>query len=209
MQTVLVLCDDRWHSAATPRTGLAPLEHVGLTFDWVEHPADWSAARLSRAAAVILTKANNVSATDESPWMTEAIAAALTAHVRYGHGLLVIHSGLVGYQESPTLRRLMGGVFRQHPPQCLVKIAPRPGHPITAGCEAFTVWDEHYFVTLDDPSAQLIVVTMSEHGEQPGGWTRTEGAGRVCALTPGHQLAVWLHPAYQRLIANALQWCAG
>jgi len=26
-------------------------------------------------------------------------------------------------------------------------------------------------------------------------------------LTPGHNLEVWLHPAYQALILNGLQWC--
>ena len=46
------------------------------------------------------------------------------------------------------------------------------------------------------------------YGTQPGGWTRTEGAGQVCMLTPGHNAEVWLHPSYQVLLGNALRWCA-
>ncbi|CAN5509301.1 hypothetical protein BH10CHL1_BH10CHL1_18130 [soil metagenome] len=47
----------------------------------------------------------------------------------------------------------------------------------------------------------------SRHGTQPGGWTRLEGDGRVCVLTPGHNLEVWLDPSYQILLGNALRWC--
>jgi type 1 glutamine amidotransferase len=60
---------------------------------------------------------------------------------------------------------------------------------------------------LDDAQADVFLAARSEHGVQPGGWTRTEGSGRVCVLTPGHNLEVWLHPAYQALILNGLQWC--
>jgi type 1 glutamine amidotransferase len=55
----------------------------------------------------------------------------------------------------------------------------------------------------------VFLTTVSEHGTQPGGWTRLEGQGRVCVLAPGHNLEVWLAPAYQTLIANALRWCGG
>lgn len=58
----------------------------------------------------------------------------------------------------------------------------------------------------DDPVAHILTTT-SEHGAQPGGWTRPEGAGRVAVLTPGHDLDVWLHPAYQALIGAAPRWC--
>jgi type 1 glutamine amidotransferase len=60
---------------------------------------------------------------------------------------------------------------------------------------------------VDDPQADHFLTTVSEHGSQPGGWTRTEGAGRVCVLCPGHNVEVWLHSAYQVLLGNALRWC--
>ena len=55
----------------------------------------------------------------------------------------------------------------------------------------------------------VFLTTSSEHGDQPGGWTRVEGADRVCLMTPGHILEVWLHPSYQALIRNGLRWCGG
>lgn len=69
--------------------------------------------------------------------------------------------------------------------------------------------DEHYLMHLDDPQAEVFLTTASAHGSEPGGWTRREGQGRVCVLTPGHNLAVWLHPHYQVLIRSALRWCGG
>jgi len=122
---------------------------------------------------------------------------------------LAIHSGTAEYRETPVLRQLLGGVFDHHPKQCPVTVTPQAGHPLTAGSSAFTLKDEHYFMAMNDDSVDIFLTSSSEHGEQPAGWTRTEGAGRVCVLTPGHNVEIWLEPAYQALISNALHWCAG
>ena len=55
----------------------------------------------------------------------------------------------------------------------------------------------------------VFLTAASQHGIQPAGWTRYHGAGRVCVLTPGHNLDVWLHESYQVLLKNAVNWCAG
>lgn len=206
---VLVLCDDIWHPAATVRAGLMPLAGADYAFDWIEHAHDWSAERMNTYPVVLLAKSNNVSGTDETAWVDDIVANAFVAYVRAGHGLLAIHSGSAGYQGQSVLRGLLGGVFAHHPPQCAVTVTPEAGHPLCAGATSFTVTDEHYHMLFDDPAAEVFVRTRSEHGEQPGGWTRREGAGRVCLLTPGHNLDVWLQPDYQTLIANGLRWCGG
>jgi len=139
--------------------------------------------------------------------MTPEVEGAFRAFVRDGGGLLAIHSGTAGYDETPTLRALLGGVFVQHPPQCAVTIAPRGASPLTAGLAPFTVRDEHYHMSFDAGDATRFLDTTSEHGVQPGGWTREEGTGRVCVLTPGHNVEVWLHPIYQALLGNTLRWC--
>lgn len=204
---ILVLCDDYWHPARTARTGLAPLEAHGFAFDWIEHAAEWSTERMAEYPVVLWTKSNNVSATDKTPWVTEENQAAFGNYVRDGHGLLVIHSGLAEYRELPLVRGVMGGAFASHPPQCPVTIEPETEHALTTGIAPFTVFDEHYMIDLDDAGADVFLTTASEHGRQPGGWTRNEGAGRVCVLSPGHNLEVWLHPSYQALIHTALRWC--
>jgi trehalose utilization protein len=202
----LVLCGDQWHPAAVAREGLSGLADI-CQFDWIEDAGEWSAERMAAYPLVVLTKANQASESDHGPWATDAVAAAFEGYVRGGGGLLVVHSGAAGYHAVPALRGLMGGAFVAHPPQCPVTVEPQPDHPLAAGSAAFTLRDEHYEMALDDDGADRFVTTRSEHGAQPGGWTRREGRGRVCVLTPGHNLEVWLHPAYQALLRNALHWC--
>jgi len=212
---ILVLCDDRWHPALTVRQGLSGLESRAFTFDFIENAVDWNAAKMAEYPLVVLSKSNNMSSTDETPWMSEAVQEAFAAFVRQGGGLLAIHSGTAGYAECAVLRPLLGGIFVRHPEQCAVTVSPLEGHPLSAGSvagndgviAAFTLKDEHYHMLLDDAQAEVFVTTISDHGTQPGSWLRTEGRGRVCVLTPGHNLEVWQHPSYQALIANALRWC--
>jgi type 1 glutamine amidotransferase len=96
----------------------------------------------------------------------------------------------------------------QHPKKCPVTVFPKTGHALTAGAATFTVNDEHYFVALDDAAADVFMTSQSSNGVQPAGWTRREGAGRVCVLTPGHTVEVWLQNDFQKLLVNALQWCS-
>lgn len=203
----LVLCGDRWHSAQTAREGLAPLTERSITFDWIEDAVDWSADRMDTYGVAMLTKANNVSETDHNSWVTPDVEAAFLDYVRRGNGLLVVHSGLADYDQNKVLRGLMGGTFIHHPPQCPVTTELHAGHPLNTGSAPFTLVDEHYYVALDDDHADVFLTTVSEHGQQPGGWTRTVAKGRVCVLTPGHNLDVWAHPSYQALLHNALRWC--
>jgi uncharacterized protein len=205
----LVLCDDRYHPARIPRAGLAALGDSDFVFDWIEHAGDWSAERMAAYPLVVLTKSNHVSSTEHEPWVTAEVEAAFLDYVRRGNGLLAIHSGTAGYQETPLLRGLLGGVFARHPAQCQVTVEPRQGHPLTAGVAPFTLVDEHYMMDMDDSQVDVFLTAHSEHGAQPAGWTRAEGAGRVAVLTPGHNLEIWLHPSYQALIHNCLGWCAG
>jgi type 1 glutamine amidotransferase len=204
---ILVLCDDHWHPASTVMQGLSPLADQGHVFEWRADAREWSAAHMGSFPLVILSKSNNVSSADDSAWVTPDVESAFVSYVRNGNGLLVIHSGTAGYQHLPALRALMGGAFLKHPAQCLVTIRPLAGHPLTAGAAPFTVTDEHYLMQIDDADASVFMTSESDSGVQPAGWTRCDGAGRVCILTPGHNLAVWLQPTYQALLSNALRWC--
>jgi len=203
----LVICDDPWHPARTARDGLAPLSARGVQFDWIEDAAHWSANRMSEYPVVLFAKSDNVSAADKSEWATKAVQDAFVGYVRGGNGLLVVHSGTV-YAQQPTLRALIGGAFIRHPKQCPVTIEPKEGHPLTAGSTSFTLVDEHYIMELDDPQADVFLTTSSEHGTQPGGWTRVEGEGRVCVLTPGHNVEIWRHPSFQALLVSGMRWCS-
>ena len=203
----LVLCNDYWHPSRNVREGLGTLTGSEFRFDWIEDAREWSQETMLKYPVVILTKSNNVSASDQTGWMTESVQAAFSDYVRSGNGLLAIHSGTAEYEQMSVLRGLLGGVFTHHTEQCPVTVTPSAGHPLSAGAAPFTTKDEHYFMALDDAQADVFVTTTSEHGEQPGGWRREEGHGRVAVLTPGHNLEVWLHPSFQALLLNCLRWC--
>lgn len=203
----LVIADDYWHPASTPREGLQTLGDCGFEFEWLENTKDWSPDDLFTYPLVIFTKSDNVSAADQTSWVSDEVQKGFVSYVRAGNGLLVVHSGTV-YEKIPEMRRLIGGAFLDHPEQCPVTVKPKVGHPLTTGSVPFTVIDEHYMMAFDDKSADVFLTTTSEHSTQPGGWTRSEGDGRVCVLTPGHNVEVWQHPSYQALLCNAMRWCS-
>ena len=203
----LVFCDDSAHPASLTRDGLAALGQPGLQLDWVEDPSGWHTDSLNQYPLVIFSKANNRSQVDHEPWASEETGQAFVDYVAAGSGLLVLHSGTALYDNTPSFCRLMGGKFTGHPPQCPVTVAPLTGHPLAAGSTSFTLMDEHYMMEMNDPDVDLFLHSESEHGSQPAGWTRTEGKGRVCVLTPGHNPKVWRHPSFQALLRNSLDWC--
>jgi type 1 glutamine amidotransferase len=205
----LVFCGDHWHPPQVTQNGLRGLADSGFVFDWIPDSRSWSAEQMAAYPLVILSKSNNVSAADSTAWMRDDVQAAFAEYVRKGNGLLAVHSGSAEYENAPVLRSLLGGVFAHHPEQCPVTMKPREGHPLSAGLDPFTMMDEHYFVVLDDPQADIFMTTSSMHGEQPGAWRRREGEGRVAVLTPGHNVEIWLHPTYQAMILNTMRWCCG
>jgi uncharacterized protein len=202
----LVLCDDLWHPAKMVRRGLSPLADPDFAFTFYEENPAWAAARLNGYRLVVLAKANVISGKDKRPWLAPDLEPAFLDYVRQGNGLLVVHGGIAGYEKLPAMRAMIGGAFLHHPPQCAVTMEPKAGHPLTAGVGPFTVTDEHYQVALDDPRADVFLHSRSEHGLQPAGWNRAEGEGRVCVLTPGHNVEVWQCPSFQTLLRNALDW---
>jgi len=203
---VLVLCDDTWHPGAMVRQGLAPLAGNEYEFRFLEDGAAWSGGLMAEFALVVLAKSNVISGSDKRPWLAVEAQTAFQDYVHSGHGLLVVHAGTAGYQELAGLRRLTGGRFVQHPELCMVDVVPRPGHPVVVGVKPFLVRDEHYFMALEDARAEVFLHSHSTHGIQPAGWTRPEGRGRVCVLTPGHTEEAWMHPMFQTLLRNALGW---
>jgi len=112
------------------------------------------------------------------------------------------------YELAPGMKELIGGVFERHPDQCEVMLEPCT-HPLDAGVEKFAVQDEHYFMAMSGEPVSVFLHSRSENGVQPAGWTRTDvGGGRICVLTPGHNLEVWLHPEFQKLLLNGMKWVA-
>ncbi len=176
---VLVLCDDYWHPARTPRAGLAPLNGAGYAFDFIEHAADWSAARMAAYPVVLLTKSNNVSAADKTLWMTDDVQQAFVDYVRRRRAA----RRAFGYSRvpgdacaAPSIGRRLRTI-----PSSARSPSSRWQATLTAGVEAFTVQDEHYFMDMDDAGVDLFLTASSQHGVQPAGWALPRRRRRGCA----------------------------
>jgi len=196
---VAVVAGDQYHPAETVIDGLK--QAAGPLVTMVDGPLDLS------ADVLVLAKLNVKSPTDPAPWTDDATDARVRDFVESGGGLLVIHAGTVGYQPAPAIHSMTGGAFIHHPEACAVTVRALGSHQITVGMADFTVHDEHYFVDYDQ-SGDVFLTSTSIHGEQPAGWAKTIGAGRVCVITPGHFEAVWRAADFQRLLSNALRWVA-
>lgn len=205
MKRALVLCDDTYHPAATARAGFKPIEQTGFQFEYCENGNEINSSLLNGFPLVILAKSNVVSKHDQRPWLDENSQNLFADHVQNGNGLLVLHSGIVGYKHLSAAQKIIGGSFVRHPPECAVTMTPQKDHVITRDIMPFTVHDEHYFVELEQPAPEVFLHSRSEHGMQPAGWSQ-ETAGRVCVLTPGHNLEMWLHPSFQKILLAAMLW---
>jgi uncharacterized protein len=203
----LVLCDDQWHPAETVRRGLDALKNLPLDLEYLEDGSRWTPSLMKNFPLVVVAKANHVCATNQNPWLGDETQSAFRDFVRGGGGLLLLHGG-VCYKDLPVMRAVSGGAFLRHPDPCAVTFEPKAARQITLGVSPFTETDEQYFVSLDTDKTEVFLQSRSMHGVQPAGWTRVEGAGRVCVLTLGHNPDVWMHPEFQKVLLNAFRWTA-
>ena len=215
---VAVVCHDIYHPAGIIRQGIEALNAPGVEWDFILDTTEWSHANFETYDIILLTKGNSRSDVDFTHWLTPEIEQGFVDFVEGGRSLLVIHSGTVGYKNQPVFLNLVGGVFARHPEQCDVTVetidvagewGPVSYEATDPEAGPFTLRDEHYFVDLAGSGHEFFLKSTSTNGTQPAGWTRRQGAGRVCVLTPGHNVEVWLHPEYQRRIVAALNWCRG
>jgi len=223
---VLLLCDDYWHPGQIPIDGVAPLAVQGFQFDIIKDAKEFKPDMLSDYPVVMMAKSDQASQKDETKWKTGAVQQAFISYVENGGGLLIVHSGAVTGKETEALDRMIGCRFITHPNACPVTVQPIKGHPVTEGVGMFCETDEHYRIEITARDADVLIASYSpSQGEAgkyqedpynntqawicPAGYVRTQGKGRICVLTPGHLLPVWLNPQYQRTLANALKWCGG
>ncbi len=143
-------------------------------------------------------------------WMTLAQEQAVVEFVERGGAFLNLHNSLGLYPPAGPYLKLVGGRYIGHGPyeRFRVEVADSR-HPITEGTGDFTIADEqHTPIIYDESQVHRILNSRMDDGTVvPAGWVREVGRGRVCHLAGGHPLEPLLHPMYQRLMRNAVEWC--
>jgi type 1 glutamine amidotransferase len=223
---VLLICDDYWHPGQVAIDGVVPLAKQDFQFDIISNANDFSQDMLTQYPVVLMCKSDEVSQTDKQAWKTEAVQKAFINYIENGGGLVAVHSTVVASKETKILDEAIGCKFTGHPNACPVTVSPVKNHPVTEGVSIFCETDEHYRIEVFAKDADILLASYSppqgeesKYQEDPyhntpssmyaAGYVRTQGKGRICVLTPGHLLPVWLNPQFQKLLANALNWTSG
>lgn len=126
--------------------------------------------------------------------------------VREGGAFLSAHASSARGNSPLGLAQLTGGFFVEHPPAFTFTVYPvYRRHPIIAGVEAFSVYDEMYIQQYDD-SVEIHMLTVENGVAYPIVWSKSEGCGRVAHIALGHSASVWELAAYRRLMLQSARW---
>lgn len=223
---VLLLCNDFYHPGDVPIQGMEPLRKKGIDFYAMTNGADFDPGILKGYDVVIMSTSDEVYQDGDIQWKTDAVQEAFISYVESGGGLLVTHNGLVASDGTAKLDMLIGSRFTHHPDSLPVEVQMLKPHPVTEGVEPFCEVDEHYYIEILSPDVDILAAGYAGSLGDPAKYesepyknapakitptvyVRTQGKGRVCALTPGHRIEVWLLPQFQKLLENAIRWCGG
>ena len=206
MMKGLVISGDYWHPYAIVEEGLQFLHGHGwdLTFLREMEHIDLLTYDFTDYEAIFVCKDNRNSYENAGQWLTEAVAERFSDYVETGGCLLVMHAGSVAPKSSTLFKELVGCEFDMHPEQCPVKYFPAGNTSLIDGVNEFTEKDEHYKIDILVNDINVFLSSTSEYFDEIAGYSRNVGSGKVIVLTPGHNLPVWLHPEYQKLIVNIL-----
>jgi type 1 glutamine amidotransferase len=150
---------------------------------------------------------------NNQPLAAPALRKGIFDFVARGGGLVLVHPATwFNWADWPEYNReLVGGGTRSHESYAdfAVRVVARD-HPVTEGVPAsFTIRDELYRFEPDAGRASTVLATgksLTSGAEYPVLWVRAHGAGRIVALTLGHDGAAHEHAAYRVLLANAVRW---
>ena len=156
--------------------------------------------------------------------LTDEQRDGLLSFVRGGNGYVGVHCasdltsvaseddpGSIDHNDEPfpELRELVGGHFLTHPDKSEFGVRIVDGdHPITAGVEDFSVYDEPYQVEYDE---DLHVLARMEHPDledYPVAWTKPYGDGRVYYLSLGHTREAFENDAFLAILRIGIDWAA-
>lgn len=223
MAKILVICGDVWHTVEVVKAGFSCLKEFFDDMSFVEDAKDiLTAEGLQAYDLVICCKGNHVTSGNSVAWFEENVNECAPKdfenYVKAGGGFLAVHAGC-SFSEANMPENCLkpckeyidfvGCRFVGHPPRCPVSYQVVDGsHPVTAGVKDFCERDEHYQIEMTARDARILMESTSADADRmPAAYVREMGKGRFCALIPGHILAVWQNPEFQKLLTNAIRWC--
>ena len=152
----------------------------------------------------------------------EAERTNLRAFLEAGKGVVSIHHSIVDYTAWPWFHEeVIGGKYYEktlegHPASAYkegVEYVVRPtqagaSHAVTAGVGPIPVHDEVYRGMWHAPGIQVLMETDHPLNDKPVVYTGIHPKARSVYIQMGHSASTHRHPAYRKLVHNAILWCA-
>jgi len=210
----LVLIGDEPHEPGHLEDGLRPVfAATGVAPHFVVDVRALSAANLARVQLLVILR-DGLQRPHTGPksnfvWMTPEQEKAVVQFVENGGGFLNLHNAMGLYPADGPYLKIVGGRYVGHGPleRFRVEIVD-PDHPVTRGIQPFSVADEQHTPECDSAKVHLLLRSRSDNNKvAAAGWAYEPGKGRLCHLANGHTREALLHPMYQALLRNAVNWC--
>jgi hypothetical protein len=157
---------------------------------------------------------------DMSQEISEAQKKNLVDFLESGKGVVALHHAIADYPSWDWWsREVLGGKFLVKPEAGMpastflhdqeLFLEPAAQHPILTGVGRMHLWDETYKGMWISPNVTAFLKTNHPASDVPVAWVSPYGKSRVVYIQPGHDEKAHLHPAYQRLVRNAVRWAGG
>lgn len=178
------------------------------------HPRPYRAGDL-RPRYDVLVLYDSMQAIDEQERKT------LTDFLQAGKGVVFLHHSLVDYCNWQWwYEEVMGGRWYQtddKPPKWKTRwkhdveqiVRPVVPHPVTEGVGVMHIWDETYQGMWLSPKNQVLMRSDHATSDGPVVWISPFQQSRVVVIELGHGRSAHEHPAYRRLVQNAIVWAGG
>jgi len=151
--------------------------------------------------------------------MAPAEEKSLLEAVRAGKPLFVLHAASAMFRRPPPEQsgdpvaghpdffEMIGGYVESHPPFGPFHVrVTEPDHPAVKGVGDFEIEDELFLFRNLQPDNRVLLESDYNDKKCPLAWTREYGKGRVLHFALGHGHKAAANPAFQKIIAQGLEW---
>lgn len=145
-------------------------------------------------------------------WGTKEFQNALHSFADAGKGILLLHAATWSHPWEGYNQRFVAGETKSHGKgQVTTDTIDKNGHPVINGVpEHFTIEDESYHFSYFQAKAQTTLIANKPDGKSteshPALWIVKDPKTRIVCYTHGHDDQSHAHPAYKKIISNAVLW---
>ncbi len=143
--------------------------------------------------------------------LSEGQRDGLMGYVSNGGGLVSVHISAASAPDWSEMKKITGGGWilgeSWHPPFGWFQVyISNPDHPLAKDVTPFWTYDECYCGLDIQPDIDVFMYGIVEDDEKPLGWSHSYGEGTVANIALGHAGSSLLHPQFQQLILNSVDY---